>query len=91
MDSGDFEYMPEKTKLIDSIRRQNREFKRLEEKHKEYEARLDKLMRHIYLTPNQEILKQEIKKKKLLTKDRMAEIVQGFLSTENQNGDKPSQ
>jgi uncharacterized protein YdcH (DUF465 family) len=79
--------MPERTKLIDSIRKQNREFRKLEEMHKEYETRLDELMKHIYLTPTQEILKQEIKKQKLRTKDRMAEIIQGFLTINNQNGD----
>lgn len=83
--------MPERSKLIDSIRRQNREFRKLEEKHKKYEARLDELMKQIYLTPSQEMLKQEIKKHKLWTKDRMAEIVQDFLSVEYQNGDEPPQ
>ena len=80
--------MPERSKLIDSVRRQNREFRKLEEKHKEYEARLAALMKHIYLTPTQEILKQEIKKQKLRAKDRMAEIVHGFILVENQNGDE---
>jgi uncharacterized protein YdcH (DUF465 family) len=80
--------MPERSNLIDSIRRQNREFRKLEEKHKEYEAKLDELMKHIYLTPTQEMLKQEIKKQKLWTKDRMAEIVHGILSVKNQNGDE---
>ena len=70
--------MPEKTNLIDSIRRQNREFRKLEEQHKEYEARLDELVKHVYLTPTQEMLKQEIKKQKLRTKDKMAEIIQEF-------------
>jgi uncharacterized protein YdcH (DUF465 family) len=82
--------MPDRSNLIDSIRQQNREFRKLEEKHKEYEARLDELMKHIYLTPKQEMLKQEIKKQKLWTKDKMAEIVQGFLSMDNQNGDGSS-
>jgi len=82
--------MPDRSNLIDSIRQQNREFRKLEEKHKEYAARLDELMKYIYLTPKQEMLKQEIKKQKLWTKDKMAEIIQGFLSMDNQNGDGSS-
>ncbi|MGA1839173.1 MAG: DUF465 domain-containing protein [bacterium] len=79
--------MPERSNLIDSIRQQNREFRKLEEKHKEYEAKLDELMKHIYLTPAQEMLKQEIKKQKLRAKDKMAEIIHGFLTINNKNGD----
>jgi len=73
---------PDKSKLINSIREKNKEFRRLEEKHKEYEARLDELLKHSYLSPTQEMLKQEIKKQKLLTKDRMAEIIQKSLVNE---------
>ena len=73
---------PDKSKLINSIREKNKEFRRLEEKHKEYEARLDELLKHSYLSPNQELLKQEIKKYKLWTKDRMAEIIQKSLVNE---------
>ena len=73
---------PDKSKLINSIREKNKEFRRLEEKHKEYEARLDELLKHSYLSPNQEMLKQEIKKHKLWTKDRMAEIIQESLVNE---------
>jgi hypothetical protein len=80
--------MPDRSKLIDSIRQQNREFRKLEEKHKIYEAKLDELMKNLYLSPEQEILQKEIKKLKLLTKDRMAEIVHGFLSMENNNGNE---
>ncbi|MGA1864552.1 MAG: YdcH family protein [bacterium] len=79
--------MPERSNLIDSIRQQNREFRKLEEKHREYEAKLDELMKHIYLTPAQEMLKQEIKKQKLRTKDKMAEIIQGFVTINSKNGD----
>ena len=77
--------MSERSRAIASIRQQNREFRKLEEKHKIYEAKLDELMKYIYLTPEQEMVKQEIKKQKLWTKDRMAEIVQEFLTKTNHN------
>lgn len=79
---------PDKSKLIDSIRAKNREFRRLEEKHKEYETRLDELVKHSYLSPTQEMMKQEIKKQKLWTKDRMAEIIQRSLGREGIQNDE---
>lgn len=63
---------------IDSIRQQNREFRTLEEKHKEYEKILDELQGRSFLTPEQEFSKRVLKKKKLKVKDRMAEIIQEF-------------
>ena len=69
---------PEKSKLIDSIRQQNREFRKLEEEHQSYEDQLNELLKQTHLTPRQEILKKKIKKQKLRTKDRMAEIIREF-------------
>ena len=74
---------PERSKLIDSIREQSREFRRLEEQHKTYETQLNELQKHTHLNPTQENLKREIKKQKLRTKDRMAEIIQGFITGED--------
>ena len=68
------------TKLIDSIREHSREFRRLEEKHKEYEEILERLLKHNYLSTKQEVLKKTIKKQKLMAKDRMAEIVKEFVA-----------
>jgi len=79
---------PDRSKLIDSIREKNIEFRRLEERHKEYETRLDELLKHSYLSPTQEMLKQEIKKQKLWTKDRMAEIIQRSLGREGIRNDE---
>lgn len=80
---------PEKLKLIDSIRQQNREFRKLEEQHKSYEEQLDELLKQTHLTPKQEILKKEIKKQKLRTKDRMAEIIREFLAEERHDSEDP--
>lgn len=80
----------EKSDLMDSLRRENKEFRSLEEKHREYEEKLDELRKRTYLTPNQEFSKQEIKKKKLLIKDRMAEIVREFLGHSSPNSNETS-
>jgi uncharacterized protein YdcH (DUF465 family) len=76
--------------IMDVLRRKNKEYKNLEEQHREYEETLDKLERHRHLTPDQEIAKQEIKKKKLLIKDRMAEITREHLKNLTSPGSAPS-
>jgi uncharacterized protein YdcH (DUF465 family) len=73
---------PDKSKITEILRRNNREFKMLEEKHREYEERLAELSRHAFLTPRQERMEREIKKQKLRAKDRMAEIIQGCILQE---------
>jgi len=73
---------PDKSKIMEMLLQHNREFKRLEERHREYEERLEELTRHAFLTPQQEQMEREIKKQKLHTKDRMAEIIQGCILQE---------
>jgi len=70
----------ERSKIMNSLREQNREFRSLEEKHKEYEAELTELQKKVILTPDQEFSKRVLKKKKLKIKDRMAEIINEFLT-----------
>lgn len=82
---------PDKSKIVEVLRQHNREFKKLEEKHREYEERLEELTRHAFLTPQQEQMEREIKKQKLWTKDRMAEIIQGCISREGRCNEKASQ
>ena len=50
----------ENTELIESIRENSREFRRLEEKHREYEEILEELLKHNYLSTKQEVLKKRI-------------------------------
>lgn len=80
----------ESKELMESLRKENKEFRNLEEKHKEYEARLDQFKKRLFLTPNQEFSEQEIKKKKLLIKDRMAEIIRDFLGHKNPDNGEAS-
>ncbi len=70
----------ERADIMESLREQNKEFRSLEEKHKEYEAILDEFKKRAYLTPDQEVSRQVLKKKKLWIKDRMAEIINEFLT-----------
>ncbi|MCL6583434.1 MAG: DUF465 domain-containing protein [bacterium] len=64
-----------------SLRETNREFRRLESLHKQYEQELESLARSRYLSQDQEVKKTELKKLKLQVKDRMAQIIRQYSSS----------
>jgi uncharacterized protein YdcH (DUF465 family) len=47
---------------------------KLKERHGEIERRLAELDRHLSLTPDEQIERSRLKKEKLLTKDRLAQL-----------------
>jgi len=53
------------------LARTNDEFRRLYEKHQEYEQELDALAKKGFLSPEEELRVAEVKKKKLSIKDQM--------------------
>lgn len=61
--------------LIEKIKSENPEFKKLHEEHIQLKSTVDDLNKRKFLTPEQEIEKQNIKKQKLKNKDRMAQIL----------------
>ena len=63
------------TEIIESLRTENDEFRKLEEDHKKLERILDELLRKKYLTPEEDVEKKKIQKQKLHCKDRMAELI----------------
>ena len=67
--------MIERENLIKSLEEQNEEFKDLQKKHLEYEAKLEKIAEKKFLTPEEEIKKKQLKKLKLLGRDRMEDII----------------
>jgi uncharacterized protein YdcH (DUF465 family) len=50
------------------------EMVRLRERHGEIEKRLAELDRHLSLTPDEQIERSQLKKEKLLNKDRLARL-----------------
>jgi len=64
-----------------SLRETNREFRRLESLHQQYEQELESLARSRYLSQDQEVKKTELKKLKLQVKDRMAQIIRQYSSS----------
>jgi uncharacterized protein len=69
--------------LIESLKKESKEFSQLMKEHKEFEERLEELNKLKYLTPEQEVEKKKIQKLKLKGKDRMNEIITSFRSGNN--------
>ncbi len=70
--------MIERDSLIKSLQENNEEFKNLQKKHIEYEAELEKIAEKKFLTPEEEIQKTQLKKLKLVGRDRMESIIREF-------------
>ncbi|MFQ5672509.1 MAG: DUF465 domain-containing protein [Nitrospinales bacterium] len=61
--------------LLAKVKNENPEFKKLHEEHILLNSKVDDLNKRKFLTPEQEMEKKTIQKKKLKNKDRMAEIL----------------
>jgi uncharacterized protein len=64
--------------LIQSLLSQDAELKRYYEEHLELERQLAEFNRKLYLTPEQEVEKKALQKKKLSGKDRIMEILDKY-------------
>jgi uncharacterized protein YdcH (DUF465 family) len=67
------------------LREANSEFRELEESHHRLDAELGELQRRHVLTPQEELLKKQIQKEKLIKKDKMAELVRLYRQSEQQS------
>lgn len=61
--------------IVEQLRRTNTEFRELEESHHRLDLELNDLQKRHVLTPKEEIEKKRIQKEKLVTKDKLAEII----------------
>lgn len=64
--------------IVDSLTRENSEFKKLVEEHHSLEDMLSELDKKIYLSTDEEIERKKLQKQKLLKKDKMAELIRDF-------------
>lgn len=64
--------------IIEFLRRENEEFKKLNDEHKNLEHLLAEIDKKVYLNSDEEIERKKIQKLKLLKKDRMAELVREY-------------
>lgn len=61
--------------LIDRLRRENDDFLMWEEKHKRLEREIRGLNKKHVLTPEEEVLRKNLQKEKLISKDKMKQIL----------------
>ncbi|GBE04093.1 MAG TPA: DUF465 domain-containing protein [Nitrospirae bacterium] len=64
--------------VINTLRSENEEFKKIEEEHRRLEGSLADINKKKYLTPEDEMIKKNIQKQKLQFKDKMAILVRGY-------------
>jgi len=65
-------------KLKELLMKENEEFKHAFEQHKILDSELKRLLRKNFLTDEEKVLIRELKKKKLITKDRLYSILTEF-------------
>lgn len=66
--------MSDQEPLIERLAAENEEFRRIREEHRGYEQELDELKRRPFLSADQQWRISELKKLKLMAKDRMEAI-----------------
>ncbi|MBI4709964.1 MAG: DUF465 domain-containing protein [Nitrospirae bacterium] len=66
------------SEIEEILQKENEEYKKLNEEHKVFKQRLTEIDKIKYLTPEDEIERKKIQKKKLAQKDRMAEIIREY-------------
>ncbi len=64
--------------LIDKVKNENEEFRKLYSEHHDLEQKLTELTRSKYLTPEQEVEKKRLQKIKLIGKDKMLKILKQY-------------
>ncbi len=64
--------------IVEVLKKENAEFKKLTEEHRNLEELLAKIDNKRFLTPEEELERKTIQKKKLLKKDKMAALVRAY-------------
>ncbi len=76
---------PYELELIEKYRKIDEELDRLWKEHLEYEKEIEKLLSKPYLTPQEDLMLKELKKKKLAGKTKMINIIQRYSQQEANN------
>jgi len=72
--------------IIEILKKENEEFRKLYEEHRQLDALLDEINKKHYLTAEEEIEKKRMQKEKLYKKDKMAEIMRQYKLTHLKGG-----
>ncbi len=71
--------------IVEVLKKENEEFKRLYQKHRELDSQLLELQKKTHLSAEDEIEMLRIKKEKLYKKDKIAELVREYKKHHSQN------
>jgi uncharacterized protein YdcH (DUF465 family) len=71
--------------IVELLKKENEEFRRLNEEHRNLDELLVEIDSRKYLTPEEEVERKKIQKQKLLKKDRMAELVRQYKKSRSTN------
>ena len=64
--------------VVDILRNENEEYKKLEEEHQKLNEYLDEMSKKKYLSSEEEIEKKKLQKKKLHYKDKLAQLIREY-------------
>jgi len=64
--------------IVEFLKKENEEFRRLSEEHRNLDRLLADIDNRRYLTPEEEVERKKLQKLKLLRKDKMAAIVRQY-------------
>jgi uncharacterized protein YdcH (DUF465 family) len=64
--------------IVELLKKENEDFRKLTEEHRDLEELLEKIDSKRYLTPEEEVERKKIQKQKLLKKDKMAALVREY-------------
>jgi hypothetical protein len=66
--------------LVERVKRENEEFRRLLEEHRALDRKVEEFSKRRFLTPEQEVERQRLKKEKLQKKDKLVAILREYQS-----------
>jgi uncharacterized protein YdcH (DUF465 family) len=64
--------------IIELLKKENEEFRKLDEEHRNLKSSLVEIDRKVYLTTEEEVERKKLQKLKLIKKDRMAELIREY-------------
>jgi uncharacterized protein YdcH (DUF465 family) len=72
------EHKLKEQEIIESLKKENEEFRKLLEEHHGLDASLAEMDKKVYLTAEEELERKKLQKIKLAKKDKMAEFIRDF-------------
>ena len=71
--------------VVEALKRENEEFRRIYQEHRELDNQLLEFNKKLYLTPEEEAEMHRIKKEKLYKKDKIAELIREYKKHHSMN------